>query len=317
MSIFYGVACSLSLILLVIYFFVDKKRDKWLMLLFISVLVCNAGYFMLSLSSNLTFALISNDIAYVGNVFLPFFMIMLILDVCNIKHSKVLTYSLLVIGIVMLFIATSGGYLPIYYKNVELEILESGARLVKEYGILHNLYFIYLFSYMVSMVAIIIYAIAKNKIKSKMHAIFLSVIVFGNILVWLIEQFVEHQFEFLCVSYIINEGLLLLLYGILREYEYLKTKNTTAMVDISVLDFKDNLSEEQVALVFANWDDLKLLTNREKEILKHILFGERRKEIAVDLCISESAVKKHTTSIFRKLEVDNRTELYEKVKKSI
>lgn len=317
MSIFYGVACSLSLILLVIYFFVDKKRDKWLMLLFISVLVCNAGYFMLSLSSNLTFALISNDIAYVGNVFLPFFMLMLILDVCNIKHSKVLTYSLLVIGIVMLFIATSGGYLPIYYKNVELEILESGARLVKEYGILHNLYFIYLFSYMVSMVAIIIYAIAKNKIKSKMHAIFLSVIVFGNILVWLIEQFVEHQFEFLCVSYIINEGLLLLLYGILREYEYLKTKNKTAMVDISVLDFKDNLSEEQVALVFANWDDLKLLTNREKEILKHILFGERRKEIAVDLCISESAVKKHTTSIFRKLEVDNRTELYEKVKKSI
>ncbi|MGN0787623.1 MAG: LuxR C-terminal-related transcriptional regulator [Candidatus Onthoplasma sp.] len=317
MSIFYGVACSLSLILLVIYFFVDKKRDKWLMLLFISVLVCNAGYFMLSLSSNLTFALISNDIAYVGNVFLPFFMLMLILDVCNIKHSKVLTYSLLVIGIVMLFIATSGGYLPIYYKNVELEILESGARLVKEYGILHNLYFIYLFSYMVSMVAIIIYAIAKNKIKSKMHAIFLSVIVFGNILVWLIEQFVEHQFEFLCVSYIINEGLLLLLYGILREYEYLKTKNTTAMVDISVLDFKDNLSEEQVALVFANWDDLKLLTNREKEILKHILFGERRKEIAVDLCISESAVKKHTTSIFRKLEVDNRTELYEKAKKSI
>lgn len=317
MSIFYGVACSLSLILLVIYFFVDKKRDKWLMLLFISVLVCNAGYFMLSLSSNLTFALISNDIAYVGNVFLPFFMLMLILDVCNIKHSKVLTYSLLVIGIVMLFIATSGGYLPIYYKNVELEILESGARLVKEYGILHNLYFIYLFSYMVSMVAIIIYAIAKNKIKSKMHAIFLSVIVFGNILVWLIEQFVEHKFEFLCVSYIINEGLLLLLYGILREYEYLKTKNTTAMVDISVLDFKDNLSEEQVALIFANWDDLKLLTNREKEILKHILFGERRKEIAVDLCISESAVKKHTTSIFRKLEVDNRTELYEKAKKSI
>ena len=287
------------------------------MLLFISVLVCNAGYFMLSLSSNLTFALISNDIAYVGNVFLPFFMLMLILDVCNIKHSKVLTYSLLVIGIVMLFIATSGGYLPIYYKNVELEILESGARLVKEYGILHNSYFIYLFSYMVSMVAIIIYAIAKNKIKSKMHAIFLSVIVFGNILVWLIEQFVEHQFEFLCVSYIINEGLLLLLYGILREYEYLKTKNKTAMVDISVLDFKDNLSEEQVALIFANWDDLKLLTNREKEILKHILFGERRKEIAVDLCISESAVKKHTTSIFRKLEVDNRTELYEKAKKSI
>lgn len=319
MSIFYGVVFSLSLILLIIYFFIDKKREKWLMLLFISIFVCNVGYLMLSLSSNLTFALISNSIAYIGNIFLPFFMLMLILDVCNIKHSKFLTYSLLVVGLVMLFIATSGGYLPIYYKDVSLEIVEGGARLVKEYGVLHFLYFVYLFSYMISMVIVIIYAIAKNKITSKMHAIFLSVIVFGNIFVWLIEQFVEHNFEFLCISYIINEGLLLLLYGMLREYEYIQNKKheTPVSVDMSVLELKDGLSEEQVALVFTNWKDLKLLTSREKEILQHILLGERRKEIAVNLYISESAVKKHTTSIFRKLKVDNRTELYDKAKRLI
>ncbi|MGN0961929.1 MAG: LuxR C-terminal-related transcriptional regulator [Christensenellales bacterium] len=320
MSIFYGVACSLSLILLIVYFFVDKKREKWLMLLFISILICNAGYFMLSLSSSLTFALICNSIAYIGNIFLPFFMLMLILDVCNIKYSKILSYSLLIVGIIMLFIATSGGYLPIYYKSVSLEIIEGGSRLVKEYGILHHLYFVYLFSYMVSMVTIIIYSIVKKKITSKMHAIFLSVIVFGNILVWFIEQFVEHKFEFLCISYIINEGLLLLLYGMLREYEYLKTNNikTDALsVDMSVLDLKNNFSKEQIALVFTNWQTLNILTNREKEILKHILLGERRKEIAVNLFISESAVRKHTTNIFRKLEVENRTELYDKAKKLI
>ena len=38
-----------------------------------------------------------------------------------------------------------------------------------------------------------------------MHASFLCVIVFGNILVWLIEQFVPHNFEFLCISYVLNE----------------------------------------------------------------------------------------------------------------
>ncbi|MGN1213185.1 MAG: LuxR C-terminal-related transcriptional regulator [Christensenellales bacterium] len=321
MTIFYGVACLLSIILLFIYFFVDKKREKWLMLLFISVVVCNTGYFMLSLSSNLTFALISNSIAYVGNVFLPFFMLMLILDVCNIKYSKALTYTLLAVGVVMLFITTSGGYLPIYYKEVALEIVDGGARLVKEYGVLHNLYFVYLFGYMTSMVTIIIYSIVKKKITSNMHAIFLSVIVFGNILVWFVEQFVEHNFEFLCISYIINEGLLLLLYGMLREYEYIKLKklkeNTTSSVDLSVLDLKNNLNKEEIALVFTNWKALKNLTNREKEILKHILLGERRKEIAVNLYISESAVRKHTTNIFRKLDVENRTELCKKAKGKI
>ncbi|MCI5797372.1 MAG: LuxR C-terminal-related transcriptional regulator [Firmicutes bacterium] len=320
MSIFYGVVCLLSLILLIAYFFVDKKQNKWLMLLFISVAICNTGYFMLSVSSNLTFALISNSIAYVGNIFLPFFMLMLILDVCKIKHNKVLTYSLLAIGVIMLFIATSGGYLPIYYKEVSLELVNGGARLVKEYGVLHNLYYVYLLGYMLSMIVIIIYAIAKKKIKSKMHAIFLSVIVLGNILVWLIEQFVEHQFEFLCLSYIVNEMLLLLLYGILREYEKkmnAQLQNGTSSADLSLIDFNDKFSEEQIAIIFERWEKINNLTKREREVLKHILLGEKRKDIAVKLYISDSTVKNIITNILSKLEVDNREELYKIAKKII
>lgn len=320
MSIFYGVVCLLSLILLTAYFFVDKKQNKWLMLLFISVAICNIGYFMLSVSSNLTFALISNSIAYVGNIFLPFFMLMLILDVCKIKHNKVLTYSLLAIGVIMLFIATSGGYLPIYYKEVSLELVNGGARLVKEYGVLHNLYYVYLLGYMLSMIVIIIYAIAKKKIKSKMHAIFLSVIVLGNILVWLIEQFVEHQFEFLCLSYIVNEMLLLLLYGILREYEKkmnAQLQNGTSSADLSLIDFNDKFSEEQIAIIFERWEKINNLTKREREVLKHILLGEKRKDIAVKLYISDSTVKNIITNILSKLEVDNREELYKIAKKII
>lgn len=320
MSIFYGVVCLLSLILLIAYFFVNKKQNKWLMLLFISVAICNIGYFMLSVSFNLTFALISNSIAYVGNIFLPFFMLMLILDVCKIKHNKVLTYSLLAIGVIMLFIATSGGYLPIYYKEVSLELVNGGARLVKEYGVLHNLYYVYLLGYMLSMIVIIIYAIAKKKIKSKMHAIFLSVIVLGNILVWLIEQFVEHQFEFLCLSYIVNEMLLLLLYGILREYEKkmnAQLQNGTSSADLSLIDFNDKFSEEQIAIIFERWKKINNLTKREREVLKHILLGEKRKDIAVKLYISDSTVKNIITNILSKLEVDNREELYKIAKKII
>ena len=320
MSIFYGVACSIALILLVTYFFVDKKQNKWIMLLFISVLVCNMGYFMISLSKNLTFALVSNAITYLGNVFLPYFMLMLILDVCNIKHSKTFNYVLFAISIVMLFVATTGGYLPIYYKEVSLEILESGARLVKEYGVLHNMYFVYLLGYMASMVTIIIYAMAKNKISLKLHAIFLSVIVFGNIFVWLIEQFVEHQFEFLCLSYLINELLLLLLYGMLREYEKKisthKQENTHS-ANLSIIDFDDKFSEEQIAIVFEKWEKVNSLTKREKEILKHMLLGEKRKDIAVNLCISDSTVKNNITNILSKLAVANREELCRTVKKYI
>jgi len=315
MSIFYGIVCLLSVVLLVSYLFVDKKRNKWLMLLFVSILICNTGYFMLSLSQTLTFALISNSIAYVGNVFLPFFMLMLIFDACNIKHSKLLTYILIGVGVVILFIATTGGYLPIYYKEVSIEIIEGGAKLVKVYGPLHILYFVYLFAYVTSMVAILIYSILKRKLASKMHASFLCVIVFGNILVWLIEQFVAHNFEFLCVSYVLNECLLLFLYGIIREFEDLKSNSIKdkPVVDLSVLDFDDKFTDEQIAQIFTKMEELENLTKREKEILRHILLGEKRKEIALNLFVTESAVKKHTTNIFKKLKVLNREELYQKV----
>lgn len=315
MAIFYGIAFMLSLILLVAYFLIDKKHNKWLMFLFVSILVCNLGYFVLSLSKTLTLALLGNAIAYIGNVFLPFFMLMLILDVCNIKKSKFLIWSLAVIGFVILFIATSGGYLPIYYKDVSLEIVDGGAKLVKVYGVLHSLYFVYLFGYMASMVAVLIYSIITKKITSKMHASFLCVIVVGNILVWLIEQFVDHNFEFLCVSYILNECLLLLLYGMLSEYDLLKTKRLKENCISSNEDIIiDNFTEEQTMQILQTWAIAKVLTKREREILKYILQGEKRKDIAQKLFISDSSVRNHTTSIFKKLEVENRMELYDKAK---
>ena len=287
------------------------------MLLFISILVCNTGYFLLSLSKHLTFALISNSIAYVGNVFLPFFMLMLILDVCRLKHSKVLGVVLIIIGVIILFIATSGGYLTIYYKTVSLEVIEGGAKLIKEYGPLHSLYFVYLFGYMLAMMSVLVYSIIKKKLSSKMHACFLCVIVFGNILVWLIEQFIEHCFEFLCISYILNECLLLFLYGMLNEYGvHIKQSIKDNGKDNQTQDLTC-YNEEQVEVIFQNWQDLELFTNKEKEIVKYMLLGIKRKDIAAKLFISESAVKKHVTSVFKKLNITDRQGLYRKVKDSI
>ena len=87
--------------------------------------------------------------------------------------------------------------------------------------------------------------------------------------------------------------------------------------DISSKDFNEGLNEEQIDIIFSSCQNLSILSTREKEILRHILLGEKRKEIGVSLFISESAVKKHTTNIFRKLNVNNRNELFTEVKKSL
>jgi len=48
------------------------------------------------------------------------------------------------------------------------------------------------------------------------------------------------------------------------------------------------------------------LTDRELEVLKAVAHGERSKEIAIQLSISERTVKAHLASIYNKLGVDSR-----------
>jgi RNA polymerase sigma factor (sigma-70 family) len=54
-------------------------------------------------------------------------------------------------------------------------------------------------------------------------------------------------------------------------------------------------------------EQLSGLTPREEEILKLIATGESNREIAARLFISEQTVKNHVASIFRKLQVNDRT----------
>lgn len=211
LTIAYGITAFVSLCMLGVCVLADKKRDVWLLLVFVSVSVCNLGYFMLSISGTLEEALNANRIAYLGNVFLPFFVLMMVLRFSGIRRNNALTLALVAIGIVMLAITTSPGILPYYYSTVAIAAEAGGTRLVREYGPLHMLYSVYLIGYMISMVAVVFYAIIRQKIRSRSRTFLLVCTVFCNIIIWAVEQFLPRGFEWLSVSYIVTESLILIL----------------------------------------------------------------------------------------------------------
>ena len=320
MTVLHGIIFAVSLIMIAVYSYVDRKREIWLLLLFISVAVCDLGYFFMSMAQNLEFALFANRISYLGNVFLPFFMLMMIMNLSGCKYPKFLPWVLIVVNSLMLCITISGGFLPIYYKEVTFEIIDSVPTLIKEYGPLHAFYKVYLFGYFASMVGVIISASVKKTVKNNKHSVFLAIVVIGNIAIWLIENMIHTSFEFLSVSYIVTEGLILFLYGILQDYGLLDTvqiENTT--VDVEVIEEKHNdvirfFTQPQIEHIFEKWQLLETLSEREKEVLKFILANEKRQIIAQELYVTESTIKKHTANIFRKLEITNRAELFSKAK---
>ena len=323
MTTVYGIIFAVALVMIGAYFFVDRKRDIWLMLLFISVAVCDLGYFLLSASETLNVALWSNRLAYLGSVFLPFSLLMMIMNLSRFRYPKFVPKALIGLNTVMFLIAASGGILPIYYKDVSLGISDGAAYLIKEYGPLHNLYKVFLFAYFASMVAIIIYTAVKKTVVSTKHSIFLAFVVIGNIATWLVENMIGAGFEFLSISYIVSEGLILFLYGILQDYGLADTQRISDSAveavpeNITATETIKSFNEKQIENIFNNWKILDTLSQREKEVLGFILENKKRKDIAETLFVTESTIKKHTSAIFKKLEITNRTELFEKAKEFI
>ena len=117
MTIAYLIMAITSIILAVGYFFVVPKKDKWFIMLYISVCLVNIGYLLISVSSNIGFALFANKIAYLGQIFVITSMFMIITKLCGISYNKKLSIVLLVVGLCMFLIICTTGYLPWYYKD--------------------------------------------------------------------------------------------------------------------------------------------------------------------------------------------------------
>lgn len=265
MSITYGIVAFISLCMIGICVLSDKKRDVWLLLLFVSVALCNLGYFMTSISKTLGDALNSNRISYLGSVFLPYFLLMMVLRFCRISRRRPLVVILAAVGIVMLAITTSPGVFPIYYSTVAIEITDGTTRLLREYGPLHKVYYVYLIGYMLSMIGVAFHAIRKQLIKSRRHAVMLLCAVFCNIAIWLVEQLLPRGFEWLSVSYIITEGFILAIYRSMQKQGLMSTKERVPSYTINVL-------LTVFLLLFANF--VRVATNETTEamyIVSHVV----------------------------------------------
>lgn len=322
LTIVYAAAAVLSLLLLIGCCWLVHKNKTWLVLLFSSVLVVNVGYTVLAMSTCLEMALWANRVAYLGSVFLPLSMLMIILNVSGTKHPKWLHGALGALSILVFLIAASPGVLPIYYKDVSFAVVDGVSTLVKEYGPLHPLYLVYLLGYFAAMVTVIVRAKIKKTIDTTAHAVILAIAVFVNIGVWLIEQLVAIDFEMLSVSYIISELFLLGIHLVMNEYQRLKrivkqvetvqhysdSEATTpdAMLEKPVED--EAIAPERIEAFIAG---LKALTPTERAIYDAYVARVTTKEIMASMNIKESTVKYHSRNLYAKLSVSNRKELLE------
>lgn len=314
MAITYSAIAALSVLLLIGYFLWEKKKEKHFTWLFATVAVANCGYFLQSVADTLGGAMWANRVSYLGSAYLIFLMLHIVMDTCQAERKKWMNCTLFAISTAAFLLAVSGDWMGLYYRAVSIETINGMTRLVKEYGPLHILYPVYLLTYFGLMIGVILQAIRKEKLASIKYAVFLAAAVLLNIGVWGVEQGIDINFEFLSVSYIVTEVMLLLIYGMLRDYGIVQPGGALVsaqmLISLHAVSAPAGQLPPDMDKLFCSFvEKAKTLTSAERRILRYYIDGHETADIPDLAFISIHTVKKHNRSIYQKLEVSSRDEL--------
>ena len=312
MAMVYGVVVLLSVLLVIAYLLWEKRRNSKFLLLFVCVAIVNCGYFLQSLSDTLTYALWANRISYFGAAYSMLIMLLITADVCRFPLGKKSVLLLICISTAAFFLAASGGWSGLYYEQVSISVINGMTRLVKVYGPLHFLYTVYLLLYFLLMAFFIFYAKSKRTIASTKYAVFLAAAVLGNLFVWAVEQLIYVDFEFLSVSYIATEVLLLLVYGLLKDYGIVENSGGMSELPFPAAENAAQAGDlpSDMEKIFEDFAvKLATLSGAEKRIFNYYLEGYEIADIPELAFVSIHTVKKHNRSIYQKLGISSRDEL--------
>ena len=310
----YGAIFLLSLFLLPLYFqLVRRKQDEpWLLVLFACVAVVNLGYTLIAFSDTVEAALFANKIAYLGQVFIPLCMFMIISRLCGYVYKKWVKYVLIGVALLLFALICTTGYLDWYYTGATIEKIAGATVLHKEYGVLHPINLIYVIVYFVAMIVALAISLRKHKGASQKHAAIMLAIVVGNVGIWCVQKVIPWNFELLSIIYLMSALAFLAVWYMLQDYvhkrdipKYTLAEQKQLGIQITALTMEEKLAK---VLTFVKADDP--LGIREREILELILAAKRRKEIAEELHLSENTVKTYTRSLYSKLGVTCREDLY-------
>ena len=310
----YGALFLLSLSLLPLYFlFVRKKQNEpWLLFLFACVAVVNLGYTLIAFGDTVEFALFANKITYLGQVLIPLCMFMLISKLCGYTYKKWVLGVLIGVAVIMFAIICTTGYLDWYYTSATIEKVDGATVLHKEYGVLHPINLIYIILYFVGMITVIGLSLGQHKSASQKHACGMLLIVLGNIAMWCFGKIIPWEVEFLSVTYLMSAGGFLIEWLMLQDYVHKNEVPSPVIVEEKApIIIVDNMTRaEKIKTILDSLPEDTVLSTRQMDILERILDYKSRKEIAVELHLSENTVKTHTGMLYKALGVSGRDEIY-------
>ena len=170
--LYYDIILMVSVVLSGIYLFMWHKHfDAHITMIFVMIPVICLGYALRVHATGLEAVLAANKLVYLGGCFLQLFVLLAIINLCNIRMGKTgrilktLGFALSTAVFVYVLNPMRSGD---FYKSVELEIQNGLPLLHKEYGWMHTVFELLVIIYFLLSIFFIVYCfIRKNQISRK------------------------------------------------------------------------------------------------------------------------------------------------------
>ena len=209
-ALYYEVIFGISFLLTVIYVMIWQKHfDLNLTVIFILVPIVNLGYYLYANSADKYAAMNAYKIIYIGSCFLPFFVTMCVLNLCEIEVPRPLRFFAFLINTTLYVFVLTVGKKPYFLKSLTVHHNVFGTEVKKEYGPVHTAFLVVIIFYVaIEIVAIVYSGIRKSQISNTiLRRLFFPVIVtlfgyLGNKLIGTKIEVVPFTYVFAQIMYI-------------------------------------------------------------------------------------------------------------------
>jgi len=209
-ALYYEVIFGISFLLTVIYVMIWRKHfDLNLTVIFILVPIVNLGYYLYANSADKYAAMNAYKIIYIGSCFMPFFVTMCVLNLCEIEVPRPLRFFAFLINTTLYVFVLTVGKTSYFLKSLTVHHNVFGTEVKKEYGPVHTAFLVVIIFYVaIEIVAIVYSGIRKSQISNTiLRRLFFPVIVtlfgyLGNKLIGTKIEVVPFTYVFAQIMYI-------------------------------------------------------------------------------------------------------------------
>ncbi len=199
---------------------VKQQKSFYYVTFFLLITISCFGYVTIANTNSLEVALVGNMLTYMGACFLPYCFLLCLSELCQTPIKK--WQSLLMFGyncFIFMLIWLTMDDVMLYYSDMEI-VQEAGITLlITQAGPLRILYEISIIFYAVAVVWVIVAAFRQKKNISYKNFWMLISLELATMIIYLFEKLFDPVVSWVCVGYILDEFILLVLIYRIGKYD--------------------------------------------------------------------------------------------------